>query len=136
MLPEWQHVYDSVSAETDTERKLEREDEKGLFASHVYDSVYWSSLQKQATPLPSEVRGDAEVISGGCLFLNIRSTMRICPYPQCSRFLVSLDRIRPDTARGVDVESGLLTPRSADTNNPLRTPFRNGCVGMARAPTL
>jgi hypothetical protein len=81
-------------------------------------------------------RNKQEVISGGCLFLNIRSTMRICPYPQCSRFLVSLDRIRPDTARGVDVESGLLTPRSADTNNPLRTPFRNGCVGMARAPTL
>lgn len=35
-------------------------------------------------------------------------------------------RIRPDTARGVDVESGLMTPRSADISNPLRTPFRNG----------
>ena len=66
---------------------------------------------------------------GGCLFLNTRSTMSICPYPEWSRFVVSLDSIRPDTARGVDVESGLLTPRSADMNNPLRTPFRNGCVG-------
>ena len=38
-------------------------------------------------------------------------------------------RIRPDTARGIDGDTGSApgTPRT-DISDPLRTPFRNGCV--------